>query len=110
MKRLALFAACLTFMAGAAPAQQRFPLWEHGVPGFEARASIPEISQDWWTKHVNNPSVTVYQPTHPNGTAVVVIPGGGHTLLVTTTEGEAVGKWYNDRGVTAFVLLSLIHI
>ena len=104
MKRLALFAACLSLIAGAASAQQRFPLWEHGVPGFEARASIPEISQDWWTKHINNPSVTVYQPAHANGTAVVVIPGGGHTLLVTTTEGEAVAKWYVDRGVTAFVL------
>ena len=106
MKRLALFAACLSFVAGAASAQERFPLWPHGVPGFEARAAIPEISQDWWTKHVNNPSVTAYlpDPAHANGTAVVVIPGGGHALLVTTTEGEAVGKWLNDRGIAAFVL------
>ncbi len=49
MKRLALFAACLAFVSGAASAQERFPLWQGGVPGFEARASIPEISQDWWT-------------------------------------------------------------
>jgi acetyl esterase/lipase len=104
MKRLALFAACLFLAAGAASAQERFPLWAHGAPGFEARASIPEISQDYWTKHVNNPSVTAYLPAHPNGTAIVVIPGGGHTLLVTTTEGSAVGKWLNERGVTAFVL------
>lgn len=106
MKRLALFAACLSFVASAASAQERFPLWPHGVPGFEARAAIPEISKDWWTKQVNNPSVTAYlpDPAKANGTAVVVLPGGGHALLVTTTEGEAVGKWFNDRGVAAFVL------
>ena len=106
MKHLALFAACLAFVAGAAPAQERFPLWPHGVPGFEARAAIPEISQDWWTKHINNPSVTAYlpDPAKANGTAIVVIPGGGHALLVTTSEGEAVGKWLSERGVAAFVL------
>jgi acetyl esterase/lipase len=43
-------------------------------------------------------------PAKANGTAVLVVPGGGHRLLVTTTEGEAVGKWLNARGVAAFVL------
>jgi len=106
MKRLALFAACAAFVAGVASAQERFPLWQHGAPGFEARASIPEVSQDYWTKHINNPSVTAYlpDPAKANGTAIVVIPGGGHSLLVTTTEGEAVGKWLKDRGIAAFVL------
>jgi len=35
---------------------------------------------------------------------VLVVPGGGHSLLVTTTEGDAVAKWLNERGVAAFVL------
>jgi len=105
MKRL-LFAGCLAIFAGAAAAQERLPLWSHGAPGFEARASIPEVSQDYWTKHVNNPSITAYlpDPAKANGTGVLVVPGGGHTLLVTTTEGDAVAKWLNDRGVAAFVL------
>jgi dienelactone hydrolase len=98
-------AACLA-CAAPAFAEDRYPLWEHGVPGFESRATIPEASQDYWTKHVNNPSVTAYlpDPAKANGTAVVVVPGGGHALLVTTTEGADVAKWLNDRGVAAFVL------
>jgi acetyl esterase/lipase len=106
MKRLCLLAACLFLAAGPTAAQQRFPLWRGGVPGFEARAAIPEVSRDYWTKHVNNPSVTAYLPDQAkaNGTAVLVVPGGGHALLVTTSEGEAVGKWLNDRGIAAFVL------
>jgi len=106
MKRLGLFAACLFFAAGAASAQQRFPLWPAGAPGFEARAAIPEVAQDYWTKHVNNPSITAFLPPpgKANGTGVLVVPGGGHSLLVTTTEGDAVAKWLNERGVAAFVL------
>ena len=105
MKRF-LLAACLALAANGASAQERTPLWPHGAPGFEARASIPEVSQDYWTKHVNNPSITAYLPgpAKANGTAVLVVPGGGHSLLVTTTEGEAVAKWLNERGVAAFVL------
>lgn len=107
MTRLAwIAAACLSLAASAASAQERFSLWQGGVPGFEARASIPEESRDYWTKHVNNPSVTAYlpDPAKANGTAVLIVPGGGHELLVTTSEGEAVGKWLNERGVAAFVL------
>jgi len=106
MKRAALVAFCLALIAGAASAQQRLPLWQNGAPGFEARASIPEISEDYWTKHVNNPSITAYlpDPAKANGTAMLVVPGGGHSLLVITTEGEDVAKWLNDRGVAAFVL------
>jgi acetyl esterase/lipase len=107
MKRVTMLAAaCLSLVAGRAPAQERLPLWQGGVPGFESKASIPELSQDYWTKRVNNPSVTAYlpDPAKANGTALLVVPGGGHRLLVTTTEGEAVGKWLNARGVAAFVL------
>lgn len=105
MKRL-LLAASMIFATGCASAQERMPLWPHGVPGFEARASIPEISQDYWTKHVNNPGIVVFlpDPAKANGTGVLVVPGGGHSLLVTTTEGDDVAKWLNERGVAAFVL------
>ena len=99
MTRLRLIAAL--FLAAPAAAQQRLPLWDHGVPGFERRAAIPEVARDYWTKHVNNPSVTAYlpAPARATGTAVVGVPGGGHSLLVTTTEGTDVARWLNDRGV-----------
>jgi acetyl esterase/lipase len=105
MTRLLLLAACL-LGTGIASAQERLLLWQGGVPGFESRAAIPEIAQDYWTKHVNNPSVTFYaaDPAKANGTAMLIVPGGGHALLVTTSEGEAVAKWLNARGIAAFVL------
>lgn len=105
MGRMLLSAICLTLAADAS-AQQRYPLWRGGVPGFESRASIPELSQDYWTKQVNNPSITAYlpDPARANGTAVLILPGGGHVRLVTTSEGETIARWLNERGVAAFVL------
>jgi acetyl esterase/lipase len=38
------------------------------------------------------------------GAAVVVCPGGGYGGLATGHEGDAVAKWFNERGVSAFVL------
>lgn len=105
MKRMMVSALCL-MLATEASAQQRYPLWQSGVPGFESRASIPELSQDYWTRQVNNPSITAYlpDPAKANGTAVLILPGGGHVRLVTTSEGETIARWLNQRGVTAFVL------
>jgi acetyl esterase/lipase len=95
-------------IATSASAQEasRIPLWAHGAPGFEDRADIPELSEDYWTKRVNNPSITAFLPPRANatGTAIVVVPGGGHRLLVTTTEGANVGRWLANRGVAAFVV------
>ncbi|WP_211325864.1 alpha/beta hydrolase [Hephaestia caeni] len=84
----------------------RTPLWAHGAPGFEDRAAIPELTGDYWTKRVNNPGITAFLPPRANatGTAIVVVPGGGHRLLVTTTEGDDVGRWLAHRGIAAFVV------
>jgi acetyl esterase/lipase len=102
----ALMVALTIPVAAAAQDARRIPLWAHGAPGFEDRADTPELSEDYWTKRVNNPSITAFLPPRANatGTAIVIVPGGGHRLLVTTTEGEDVGRWLADRGVAAFVV------
>ncbi len=84
----------------------RYPLWSNGAPGFERRAAIPEESAEYWTKHINNPSITAFLPApdKANGAAVVIVPGGGHRIIVITTEGNDVARWYAARGVAAFVV------
>ncbi len=92
--------------ASEAGTGERIALWKNGVPGFEERRDIPEVSQDWWTKQVNDPSIHFYAADEAvaNGSAVLIMPGGGHQELVTTTEGRDVAAWFATRGVTAFVL------
>jgi acetyl esterase/lipase len=48
--------------------------------------------------------VTVHRPEKPNGTAVVICPGGGYGGLVTGPEGHGIATWLNRHGITGVVL------
>lgn len=84
----------------------RIELWSEGVPGFAERRTIREVSEDYWTRNVNDPSVHYYAAdrARATGAAVLIIPGGAHEFLVTTSEGHDVARWFAERGVAAFVL------
>jgi len=81
-------------------------LWPDGAPGSEARRGEPEQAQDYWVKNIHDPSVTVFLPPKDKatGAAAVVVPGGGHRLLVFNAEGVEVARYLNSIGVAAFVL------
>lgn len=67
------------------------------LPGY------PPISM---VTNVTTPTLAVYRPAPgtANGTAVIVVPGGGFQTLAVTHEGQMVAQWLVDRGITAFVL------
>ncbi|USI74955.1 alpha/beta hydrolase [Sphingomonas morindae] len=94
--------------AGAIPVAAGPPirLWPQGAPGAGARAHEPEQAEDYWVKNVHDPSLTLFRPPalHQTGTAIIVIPGGGHRLLVWTNEGIKVARALNRFGITALVL------
>jgi acetyl esterase/lipase len=48
--------------------------------------------------------ITVHTPEKPNGTAIVICPGGGYGGLVTGPEGHGIAKWLNQHGITGVVL------
>lgn len=83
-------------------------LYPGGVPGLKV-SQIPEDSQksDGITrvKDITQPTLTVYRPRHKTSDASVIIcPGGGYGILAIDHEGYDIAQWFNDRGVTAFVL------
>ena len=103
------FIYVLFFLPSVALAQLQplvIPLWENGAPGFESRKDISEQAKDYWVKNINNPSVTLFQPSKEkaNGCAVVVAPGGGFRELVFDAEGRQAAEFLNSIGVTVFVL------
>ncbi len=85
---------------------QVIPLWPNGAPGFENRRNEPELAKDYWVRHINNPSLTVFLPpkAKATGAAVVICPGGGHRELVFNAEGIDPAHYFNGIGVAAFAL------
>lgn len=55
---------------------------------------------------VRKPTLSVYLPPREkaNGTAVIICPGGGYSVLAAGHEGYDVAKAFNEVGVAAFVL------
>ncbi len=86
------FPAFLTISLALAQAPKPEPLWPGGAPG-----ALGEADED-------KPSLTPFLAKSPNGTAVVVCPGGGYRGLAFEKEGTDIAKWLNSLGISAFVL------
>jgi acetyl esterase/lipase len=84
-------------------------LWPDGAPGSEGKTGGEAVrlsNGERVVSSVHRPNLTPYLPEKDKatGTAVLVIPGGGHRELWTDHEGHNVAKWLAERGVAAFVL------
>ncbi len=49
-------------------------------------------------------SIRVYHPEKPNGTAIVICPGGGYRAVYPQQEGYPIGEWLNQHGITGILL------
>ncbi len=67
-------------------------LWPNGAPG--------AIGKD----DADQPALTPFPAKSPNGTAVIVCPGGGYAHLAMEKEGTDVARWLNSLNISAFVL------
>lgn len=85
-------------------------LWEKGAPGFESLLHEKEVVDSGPGKcnvtNIHAPSIVPYlpNPEKSTGTAILIAPGGGHRMLCMGHEGYALGQWFADHGIAAFVL------
>ena len=54
--------------------------------------------------NVSVPTLSVFKPKQPNGTAVVICPGGGYSILAWDLEGTEVAEWLDKLNVTAILV------
>jgi acetyl esterase/lipase len=99
----------LTLLTAAAfhplAAQQVMPLYPGGIPNSRDVPNEEYTNKDSTVIFkVSRPTLTLFTPEHPNGTAIVVCPGGGYHDLVIGWEGYQVARILNARGITAVVL------
>jgi acetyl esterase/lipase len=90
-------------------------LWPEGVPEprvpAEPAEQVERAGKDGIArrKNVSTPRLVVYDipQTDPATlrSAVVVVPGGGFSMLADEHEGSDACKWFNDRGIVSFLCL-----
>jgi acetyl esterase/lipase len=92
--------------------QQEVLLWPGKAPGsanvtreekIVERSKNPAIP-DRVITGITKPSLTVFVPTKPNGTALIVASGGGYEREVIDKEGVEVARAFVPRGLTVFLL------
>lgn len=110
MKAYILLLSCLLMCnCFAQKGQEILQLWSDTIPNAIDNSEFKEIeiTKDtlvYSLEQVSVPTLTVFKPEHPNGTAVIICPGGGYHHLAINKEGYKVAQWLNTLGITAFVL------
>lgn len=106
-----LAAALALGIAPALSAADNVFLWPALAPGETSgapgEAQPPRPGEDPPVTRVVNirrPSLDVFLPAEPNGTGILIIPGGGFGKVVTDKEGSEAAAWLNRLGIAAFVL------
>jgi acetyl esterase/lipase len=86
-------------------------VWPEGVPGAienkdykEELVKRPDDIER--VSKVTEPTISVYLPPEDkaNGTAIVICPGGGYSILATEHEGRDIAAWLNELGIAGIVL------
>src|SRR6185437_3191205 len=118
---LAAMAALSAKALAAVPGSDRLPgdpletvpLWRRTPPGGEGvhltlnlmeRSPQPDVFHDRFVTDIQTPLLTVFRPDKPDGSALLVAPGGGYRRVVIDNEGFDIGHRFNGSGVTVFVL------
>jgi acetyl esterase/lipase len=92
---------------------ERIELWPGVAPGLlnpklapriVETSPEPDIYRNRQLTGIAQPALAVFRPAAPDGSAVVILPGGGYRALDFDVEGYDVARVLNAVGVVAFVL------
>lgn len=93
------------------PPAERFALWPAGElsapAGLRPAPAItgrPGEYRDIQMRGTVMPDVGVFRPDRPDGRALLVIPGGGYSIVSLRNEGMDVARVLGRQGITCFVL------
>jgi len=80
-------------------------LWNNNMPGGNGPSITERISDNGAITNVSRPRLIVYQPEKPNGTAILVISGGGYAHIELGKESTPTAQWLQSQGITVFELI-----
>jgi acetyl esterase/lipase len=97
--------------APAWPPAERIALWPGDAPGMPASPPVaaptmngPAGARQLWLRGIAHPEINVFRPARPDGSALLVIPGGGYNFVSVQNEGIDVARRFTNAGTAIFVL------
>lgn len=81
------------------------PLWGNTIPDGQGPQGAEEMTASGSVTNVSNPRLIIHKPAKPNGTAILVISGGGYAHIELGKESTPVANWLQSQGITAFELV-----
>ena len=108
MKKIAI-AILLHIAPLLSMSQTIVPLYKESIPNSKPSKDEEKSEQPNGTliiSKISRPTLSIYLPSKEkaNGTAVIILPGGGYSIVATGHEGADVAKRFTDMGVAAFVV------
>ena len=87
-------------------------LWPAGPPGgvpdglveHYVERTNPFGLRDRAVLDVTDPTLSIFRPDNPDGSAILIIPGGGYKWVVVEKEGYEGARWFSRRGATVYVM------
>jgi len=111
MKAIQLIPITLACLFGVSSAQTKQPqtidLWPDGGSGFPSDFNHQKIDKK--SHHLTETSQPYMQifladPVKATGASMLVLPGGGYSMLAYGHEGEQVAQYFANEGITCFVV------
>jgi acetyl esterase/lipase len=98
------FMVCLLFSFNA-NAQETVELYPGSIPNLK-KTEKKETFNSGLFRGVTKPTIEIYLPEKEKatGTAIIIIPGGGYSVVVYQGEGISTAKQFAKNGIVAFVL------
>ncbi|MBK1897555.1 alpha/beta hydrolase [Chryseobacterium paridis] len=118
MKRLFVFIIILLFISNNYTSQtsinkfefssdlEQISLWtKNNMPDQLGTRKAEIITDKGSVTNVSNPRLIIHRPKKPNGTAILVVSGGGYAHIELGKESTPTANWLQSEGVTAFELI-----
>jgi acetyl esterase/lipase len=89
------------------PTQQSIPLYgSDAIPNSKATPDEEATGRMGSLVKVSRPTLEVFLPAKAkaNGASILIFPGGGYVGLTWVQEGPAIGQFFQDHGIAAFVV------
>ena len=108
MKKLTIYLIGICFLPLAVQAQRIVNLYPGNIPNSKKTElkNVPENPSEGLIRRVITPTLQMFLPDkdQASGTAIVICPGGGYSVIVYGGEGVMTAKEFVKKGVAAFVL------